>query len=99
MRIGLKFTNRVPDSWKGLQDLVAEYLIVAGYRAITPCELSLIHISSSAYETLAAKEIFNAFIRGEGTLSGATIRSNEKNIAKDVYKRQVQTHLTAKWTE
>lgn len=40
--------------------------------------------SSSAYETLAAKEIFNAFIRGEGTLCGATIRSNEKNIANTV---------------
>ena len=42
MRIGLKFTNRVPDSWKGLQDLVAEYLIVAGYRAITPCEIDTV---------------------------------------------------------
>lgn len=40
--------------------------------------------SSSAYETLAAKEIFNAFIRGESTLCGATIRSNEKNIANTV---------------
>ncbi len=40
--------------------------------------------SSSAYETLAAKEIFNAFIRGEGTLCGATIRSNEKNITNTV---------------
>lgn len=38
----MKFTNRVPTSWKGLQDLVAEYLIVAGYRAITPCEIDTV---------------------------------------------------------
>lgn len=36
--------------------------------------------SSSAFEVLASKEIFNAFIRGEGTLCGATIRSNASNI-------------------
>ena len=40
--------------------------------------------SSSAYETLAAKEIFNAFIRGEGTLCGATIKKKKKNIANTV---------------
>ena len=27
----MKFTNRVPADWKELQDLVAEYLIAAGY--------------------------------------------------------------------
>ena len=40
--------------------------------------------STSASDVLASKEIFNAFIRGEGTLCGATIRSNEKNIANTV---------------
>lgn len=40
--MGLKFTNRVPTDWKELQDLVAEYLIVAGYKAITPCEIDTV---------------------------------------------------------
>lgn len=38
----MKFTNRVPTNWKELQDFVAEYLIVAGYRAITPCEIDTV---------------------------------------------------------
>lgn len=40
--------------------------------------------SASAYDVLASKEIFNAFIRGEGTLCGEAIRSKEKNIANTV---------------
>lgn len=35
----MKFTYRVPQNWRELQDLVAEYLIVAGYTAITPYEI------------------------------------------------------------
>lgn len=46
--------------------------------------------SSSAYDTLASKEIFNAFIRGEGTLCGTTIRSNEENIANTVPDEVIQ---------
>ena len=40
--------------------------------------------SASAYEVLASKEIFNAFMRGEGTLCGVTVRSNEDNSANTV---------------
>lgn len=36
--------------------------------------------SSSASDILASKEIFNAFIRGEGTLCDAKISSNKNNI-------------------
>lgn len=32
----MKFTNVVPTDWKDLQNLVAEYLTFAGYKAITP---------------------------------------------------------------
>ena len=35
----MKFTNRVPTDWKELQNFVAEYLIAAGYKAITPYEI------------------------------------------------------------
>lgn len=40
--------------------------------------------STSASDVLASKEIFNAFIRGEGTLCGATIHSDKKNNADAV---------------
>lgn len=46
--------------------------------------------STSASDVLASKEIFNAFISGEGTLCGATIRSNEKNIANKVPDEVIQ---------
>ena len=42
MNIKLKFTNRVPTNWKELQDLVADYLITAGYKAITPYEIDTV---------------------------------------------------------
>lgn len=38
----MKFTNRVPSDWKELQDLVAEYLVAAGYKAITPYEIDTV---------------------------------------------------------
>lgn len=34
------FTHRQPKTWQDLQNLTAEYLTVAGYTAITPCELN-----------------------------------------------------------
>lgn len=40
--------------------------------------------SASASDVLASKEIFNAFIRGEGTLCGATMHTNEKNNADTI---------------
>lgn len=36
----MKFTNRTPENWKELQDYVAEYLIGAGYMALTPHEIN-----------------------------------------------------------
>lgn len=38
----MKFTTRIPQNWKELQDFVAEYLIVAGYTAITPHEINTV---------------------------------------------------------
>ena len=42
MNSKLKFTNRVPTDWKDLQNLVAEYLNIAGYKAITPYEIETV---------------------------------------------------------
>lgn len=41
-----------------------------------------INNSSSAYEMLAAREIFNAYINGKGTLCGAPIESRDDNKNK-----------------
>jgi hypothetical protein len=38
----MKFTNREPKDWKNLQDLVAEYLSVAGYKATTLYEIETV---------------------------------------------------------
>ena len=42
MNSKLKFTNRAPTDWKDLQNLVAEYLNIAGYKAITPYEIETV---------------------------------------------------------
>lgn len=36
----MKFTHRQPQTWQELQNLTAEYLAVAGYKATTPYELN-----------------------------------------------------------